>query len=133
VISKLEAGIMLYGWEVKSMKAGNVNFRNAFITYTPQQELMLQGGLIASWKSAPPVSAEAEKRDRKLLVRKSEALKVGEYSKRPGHTLVPIDAYINDKGLIKLTIALVKGRRQFEKKQKIKERDMKRQIDKDLR
>jgi len=124
---------MLYGWEVKSMKAGSVNFRNAFITYTPQQELILQGGSISSWKSAPQVSNAEENRDRKLLVRKSEAIKIGEYSKRPGHTLVPIDAYINDKGLIKLTIALVKGRRQFEKKQKIKERDMQRQIEKDMR
>ncbi len=114
------------------MKAGSGNFRGAFVTYTARNELVLQGGTIPSWKSAPQVTMEDEKRDRKLLVGRSEALRIGEYSKRPGHTLIPLEGYINDKGLVKITIALVKGRRKFEKKQKLKERDMKRQMDRDL-
>ncbi len=115
------------------MKAGSVNFRSAFINYTPTGELILQGASIASWKSAPKVTLAEEKRDRRLLVSKAQALKIGEYSKRPGHTLIPLEGYINDKGLIKLSIALVRGRRKFEKKQKIKERDIQRQIERDMK
>lgn len=128
VIEKLEAGIALQGWEVKSMKASNIGMQAAYVFYDPQGELLLRGMQISSWKNAEQQPLEMQKRDRKLLLHKREMLKVGDLAKRPGYTVVPLEGYINDKGLIKIVIAVVKGKRKFEKKQQIKERDIEREL-----
>lgn len=133
VLDKLEVGVVLFGWEVKSLKSGRFNFKPAFVEFTPDQQLVLKGAQISAWKTAPGVSEEMQKRNRNLLAHHREALKIGLASKHPGYSLVPVEIYTTDKGLIKMVIALVKGKKRFEKKQVIKERDQRRAIEMDMK
>lgn len=133
IVDKLEVGVQLLGWEVKSVKSGRLNMAGAYVDMGPDGGLHLKGVRISSWKSGVKQSDDLQNRTRRLLAHAREAAKIGGLAKQPGFTLVPSSLYINDKGLIKLEIALVKGRRKFEKKQKIKERDMNRQLDQDLK
>jgi len=133
IIDKLEVGIVLRGWEVKSFKAGHVNMSGAYVAYTPAGELWLRGIVVSPWKTAPSVSKEEQERPRKLLAQRKQAIKIGNLSMQPGYTLVPLEAYVNEKGLIKLVIALAKGKRKFERKQELKERDLQKQVDRDLK
>ncbi len=133
ILDQLEVGIALNGWEVKSAKEGRFDVSGAFIDYTAKGELLLKQARIPGWDTAPAVSKDEQFRDRKLLARKVQALKIGGMASRPGYTLIPLDGYVNDRGLIKITVALVKGKKKYEKKQKIKERDLDRQIKRDIR
>jgi SsrA-binding protein len=133
VVDTLTVGIALYGWEVKSMKAGHLNFQDAYVQYDENGELILKSGLISAWKTAPLVSQDLQRRDRKLLAHKSEAVRIGELSRRPGYTMVVLSGSVSDKGIIKLELAVVKGKKKFQKKQKIKERDLDREMRQDLK
>lgn len=133
VLDKIEVGIILEGWEVKSLKSGKIDMSGAYVEYTAAGELLLVGARIPSWQFAPAQTPEAENRSRKLLAKKSQIQKLGGMAGRPGYTLIPLEGYTNDKGLIKLQIALVKGRKKYQKKQKIKEKDMERQMRRDVR
>lgn len=133
VVDTVKVGIALYGWEVKSLKAGHANFQDAYVSLTQTGELMLHGSRISGWKSAPAVTNELQNRDRKLLAKRSEAARIGGMSKRPGFTAVILSGFISDRGLIKLDLALVKGKKKYQKKQKLKERDLKRELQQDMR
>lgn len=133
ILDKLEVGIVLRGWEVKSAKAGRFDVSGAFIHLNPEGELLLKGARIPKWDTGEKVTKDEQFRDRKLLARRTQSLKLGGLASRPGYTLIPLDGYVNDRGLIKLTIALVKGKKKFEKKQKIKERDLERQMRRDIK
>lgn len=133
VLDKLEVGLVLFGWEAKSLKAGRFNFKPAFIDFTPDQQLVFKGAQISPWETAPRVGQDLQKRNRNVLAHRREALKIGLASKRPGYSLVPLEMFVTDKGLIKMIIALVKGKKRFEKKEVIKERDQKRQMEMDMK
>lgn len=133
VIDKLEVGIVLKGWEVKSMKSGHVNMAGAYIAYSPSGELWLRDAVLSPWKSAGDVGKEDQERPKKLLASRRQIDKIGSQSQQSGYTLIPLEVYVNEKGLVKLLIALVKGKKQFERKQSIKERDMQRQLDRDIK
>jgi SsrA-binding protein len=94
---------------------------------------MLAGAKVRSWRTAEPQPEAMQTRRRRLLAHRQQAIKLNSMGKRPGYTMVPLELYINDKGLIKLQIAVVKGKKQFEKKNKIKARDLERQMQADLK
>lgn len=130
VVKNFEAGIILEGWEVKSIRAGHVNLAGSFIKNI-NGELYLTNGKVTSYKFAKSPGVDSENRNRKLLLNKKEILEISNSLKQAGLTSVPLDLYTTDQGLIKLKIAIVKGRKKFDKRNKIKERDLKRRIDSD--
>ncbi|MEP7103836.1 MAG: SsrA-binding protein SmpB [Candidatus Dojkabacteria bacterium] len=132
VIDKIEAGIVLFGWEVKSLKNGNSNITNAFIRER-NGELFLMGSRIGLLASSFIQDKLLELRERKLLLQKNQIRKLIENLKTAGTTVVPLQVYTNDRGLIKLEIGLVKGKKKYEKRQKIKEREQKRIIEQDMK
>lgn len=132
ILDTLEAGMVLKGWEVKSIKNRQANLAGAFVEQDVHG-LVLKGMRVPAWKTAPKVPEGEEQRDRRLLVRKREADSFGGMARRPGYTLMPHLMYVDDKGRIKLEIALVKGKKKFQKKQLIKERDIARQIQRELK
>lgn len=132
VADKLEVGIQLFGWEVKSLKAGRFNLSKAFVDYSPGEGLYLREATVSVWPGAIGVASQVN-RPRKLLAHAREAAKMGMESKKPGFTLVPLSLYVNDRGIIKLQLALVKGKRKFEKRQVIKERDLKRELQQEMK
>ncbi len=130
VLEKVEAGIILLGWEVKSLKEGRIDVSSAYIR-EKDNELFLIGSRVPNWKSAQQSNFKLEDRDRKLLIHKKELIKLVTSAKQAGITMVPLEGYTNDKGIIKITIALVKGKKKFDKRAKLKEKDLKRRIDLD--
>lgn len=124
---KLQAGIVLQGWEVKSVKAGRVNLKGSFVHVDANLQMWLRGMHVANWVGQQ--HSEIEKgRDRLLLVHKTQASKLGGMGKRPGYSVVPLQIIETDGGLIKVEIALVKGKRKYDKRRAIKEREIKREL-----
>lgn len=133
VLDKFEAGIMLYGWEVKSIKAGRISLNGAYIKFK-NLEAFLSGVSITKLQTSTILSSGALKNtdsDKKLLLNKKEIVKISTLAKMKGSTVVPLEIYQNDRGIIKVEIALVKGKKLFDKRQKLKEMDEKRRIDAD--
>jgi len=127
VIDKLEAGLVLEGWEVKSIKNARANLKGSFIISTANAGLVIRGMHISDWIGE--VHSEAVKlRERTLLVHKHQVTKLSALAKQPGYSLIPLQLFQNDKGMIKAEIALVKGKRKFDKKQAIKDRDLAREL-----
>jgi SsrA-binding protein len=132
VLETLEAGIILQGWEVKSIRANNVSLQGSF-AFIKKEELWLRGMNIANWPSAPPQTDVVRLRDRKLLVQKKEISKIQNMMSRSKRlTIVPLELLLQ-KNLIKVKIAVVQSRRKHEKKDVVKRRDMDRDIKNDLK
>jgi SsrA-binding protein len=123
--SSLEMGIQLVGSEVKSLRLGQGSLLDAF-AYVRENELFL-GNLYIPPYSHRGYSNHQERRERKLLAHKREIRKLSGASVRQGYTLIPLQIYLNKKGLIKVQLALAKGATKVDKRQNIKERDWKRQ------
>lgn len=132
LIEKFEAGIVLEGWEVKSIKAGRLSLKESYITIK-EGELVLRSAYVALWKESPIQDSKFEYRDRKLLLNKREINKLSETAQIKGLSIVPLKIYTKNKSLIKLEIALVRGKKLHDKRQKLKEKDMERQISRDLK
>lgn len=132
VLDKVEAGIALKGWEVKSLKAGHGNISSAYVREKAGEMYLVEMG-IPVWKTANYVSNASENSDRKLLLKKNEIRNLSNKAKQDRLTIVPLEIIQNDKGLVKVIIGLVKGKRKFDKRQKIKERDLERRINQDRR
>lgn len=126
IIDKLEAGIMLTGGEVKGIQAGKISLKESFISIQ-DEELFLKNSLVTIPEYAKKFE-ENEKRDKKLLLNKKEIKYLKKEIEQKGMTIVPLDIYLNDNGKIKLTIALVRGKKEYEKRETIKERDIQRKI-----
>jgi SsrA-binding protein len=131
IIKDYEAGIVLSGSEVKSIKQGNVNLKGTFLKFY-DEELFLLNMHIGTYQPAGQKQHEKE-HNRKLLLNKKQLTKLFSQSQIDGNTLVPLEIYENNKSLIKVKIALVRGKKKHEKKQIIKERDQKREIARKLK
>ncbi len=131
IIDTFEAGISLKGSEVKSAKRGSINLKDSYCRIKGG-EIYLVGTYIAPYEPATYNNHEPE-RDRKLLMHKKEIIKLHSKVKERGLTIIPLKVYVNKKGLIKVEIALVKGKRKYEKKQKIKEKIILRETDRYLK
>ena len=117
---KFEAGIVLTGSEVKSLRINTGSIKESYIT-DKQGELWLTNCYIKKYSSSNESSDT--NRDRKLLVSKKELHKILGASKKEGMTIVPIILYFNTKGLAKLTIGIAKGKKKHDKRHSIKDKE----------
>lgn len=131
IIKKYEAGISLLGAEVKSVKSGKISIKDSFVSIN-EKGLFLKGSQIVI-PSHITMDRPQEKRDRQLLLNKSEIKELKNEVERKGLTIVPLSIYLNNKGFVKLSIALVKGKKNYDKREVIKKRDQDRQIKRDLK
>jgi SsrA-binding protein len=127
----LEAGMMLLGTEVKSLRSGRASIGEAF-AIEKEGELWLVNAFIPEYDSASRFN-HMPRRARKLLVRKREMGRLLGSITREGMTLVPLAIYFNDRGIAKLQLGLAKGKRKVDKRESIKERDWKREKARELR
>jgi SsrA-binding protein len=123
----LEAGIVLKGSEVKSVREGKVSLDGAFADVDIHGEMMLHGAYIKPYEQASHFNHEP-RRNRKLLLKSREIERWGEQSAKSGYTIVPLELYFRD-GWAKVLIGLGKGKKRHDKRQSIKEREMKRKMD----
>ncbi len=128
---KYEAGIVLEGNEIKSIRAGSVNMNDSFC-FVRGNTVSVKNMHVALFDKSDAFSTKDTRRDRKLLLHKSEIAKIAGKINRQGYTLVPLKLYFKD-ALIKMEIALCKGKHTFDKKQTIAERDVKRSVDRDIK
>ena len=127
----LEAGLVLSGHEVKSAKTGQATLTGAYVTIRAG-EAFLRNAYIGRYKQAAGLETHDESRERKLLLRKQEIVRLQDQSKEKGLTLVPLELYTK-KGLIKLKIGVARGKKQFDKRDTIKRKETKRKLDRALR
>ena len=130
-VDNYEAGLSLLGTEVKSLREGGADLSGSYARIEDGQ-CWLVGASIAQYKQAGSRQHEPT-RKRKLLLHKSEIHRIKIKLEQRGFTLVPLRLYFNDKGLAKIELALAKGKRQFDKRQTITERDQKRDIDRSMK
>ena len=123
---KYTAGIMLTGTEIKSIREGNVNLGDGFCTFM-NGELYLNQVNIAKFTEGTYNNHEPT-RTRKLLLNKRELNQLEKKLQEQGLTVIPIRLFINDRGFAKVEIALAKGKKLFDKREDIKERDVKREM-----
>ena len=121
---KYEAGLSLTGSEVKSIRAGKVSLKESYVSFT-NGEAYVKGMHIAEYKDAT-YNNHDEYRDRKLLLHKREINKLFNKCKIQGYTCVPLKLYYNNKGLIKIEIALAKGKTLYDKRESSKQKTMER-------
>jgi SsrA-binding protein len=121
---RYEAGLVLAGWEVKSIRAGRAQLSEAYVLIRGA-ELFLLNAHIGTLLTTSTHEIAEPTRTRKLLLRAEEIRKLIGKVERAGYTLVPLDMHFS-KGLVKLTVGLAKGKRQFEKRAADSERDWKR-------
>lgn len=131
IIEKFEAGMVLVGSEVKSIREGKVNLKDSYVDMR-SVEAFLVNAHIAAYSNASYNNHEPE-RERKLLLHRRELMKLDKKVKTRGFSIVPLRMYFNKKGRVKIEIAIAKGKREYEKKQKIKDRDIKRDVERELR
>lgn len=131
ILEKYEAGIVLEGAEVKSLRAGNCNLKDSFC-FLRNGELSIKNMYIPVYDKAGAFSSKDSRRDRKLLMHKSEIFKLAGKINEKGYTLVPLSVYFNGS-LVKMEIALCRGKQNYDKKRAVAERDRKRDLDRQLK
>ena len=124
---KFEAGIMLTGTEVKSLRHGQCSLNESYVGPDKSGELYLFGAHIPEYGPAGAHLQHEPRRNRKLLLHKREMNKLMGAISREGYTIVPVRLYFNAKGMAKLEIALAKGKKQHDKRETEKQRDWGRQ------
>ena len=120
---KYEAGMVLVGSEIKSLRSGKVSLKEAYVTFV-HGEAFVKGMSISIYKEATYNNHE-ETRDRKLLLHKREINKLANKCKLQGFTVIPLKLYFNN-GLVKMEIALAKGKSLYDKRQSDKQKTMER-------
>ena len=125
------AGIKLLGTEIKSIREAKATISDAFCTFI-NEELYVRNLHISEYSHGSFYNHEA-KRDRKLLITKKELKKLLIKSQDKGLTIVPLKIFINDRGFAKMEIALAQGKKSFDKRDTLKERDVKREMDKAMK
>lgn len=131
LIEKFEAGMSLLGTEVKSLRAGQADLSGSYARIIGEQ-CWLVGASIAQYQQAGVRNHEPVRR-RKLLLHKAEIHRIKTKLEQRGFTLVPLRIYFNGRGLAKIELALAKGKRQYDKRKKIAERQQKRDISRDMK
>lgn len=130
ILDTFEAGIALMGSEVKSLKAHHGSLQDAYVIIIGQ-EAILKNASIAPYAQAAMFGHE-ERRDRKLLLHRKEIHQLIKGTQDKGITLIPLGIYVK-KGLIKVKIAIAKGKKSYDKRSAIKEREAKRSIERALK
>lgn len=126
ILEKFEVGIVLRGSEVKSLRTHKVNMTDSYAGLSRNNEVFIYQMHIPEYSLANRMNHDP-KRLRKLLLRKKQIQKLVGQLKKGGYTLVPISIYFNEKGFVKLSIGLGKGKKSIDKRQTIKEREWNRE------
>lgn len=126
-IDTFTAGIVLTGTEIKSIRLGKASLVDTYCFFS-KGELWVKNMHIAEYFYGS-YNNHVVRRDRKLLLQKKELKKLERGTKETGFTIVPIRLFINDHGLAKLVLALAKGKKQYDKRESLKEKDDKRMMD----
>ncbi len=131
ILEKFEAGIHLTGAEVKSVKGGHMSLDGAFVRLVGSEAYLVNAQIF------PYANARLEgydpRRTRKLLLHKKEIIALKTKTEQSGLTLVPISCYTTTHGLIKLDIAIARGKRKFEKREALKKKDLQREVEEEIR
>lgn len=128
ILDKYTAGIKLAGTEIKSIREGKAGIAESFCEFSDSGELFVVNMDIQLYSHATHFNHEP-KRPRKLLLNKKELKKLQKEVRNTGLTIVPLRLFINERGLAKLDIALVKGKKLHDKRETIKDRENKRKLD----
>lgn len=126
-----EAGIQLTGSEVKSIKEGNANLSDAYCIID-HSEVWLKNMHISEYKQSQDLDFNS-KRPRKLLLNKLEIRKMERKISEKGFTLIPYKIYISERGLIKVEIQIASGKKSYDKRESIREKDEKRSIEREFK
>ena len=130
IIEEIECGIELFGSEVKSIRNGNCNIKDSYGVIR-NNEVYLINMFIKNYKEASIFNKE-ETRKRKLLLHKKEIIKLKEKIEKEGYTLVPLKVYFN-KNKVKVLLGLCKGKKSYDKREVLKEKEIKRKIERELK
>jgi SsrA-binding protein len=128
ILDTYDAGIMLVGTEIKSIREGKVTITESFCEFNDRAELFVINMYVDEYTHASYFNHQM-RRERKLLLNKKELKKLHKEVKNTGLTIVPLRLYLNDKGLAKLKIALCKGKKLHDKRNTLKDKDNKRDLD----
>lgn len=131
VLETFEAGIELTGTEVRSLRDNNAQLTDTF-ALVRHGEVWLSNLHISPFKQGNIANVDPDRR-RKLLLHKKQIRYLAEKTQEKGLALVPLKMYFNDRGLVKLELALARGKKLYDKRNSMKERDMKRDIDRVLK
>jgi len=131
LVDEFEAGIMLKGTEVKAMRSGNANLSDAYCIFD-NGNLIIKSMFIAEYDHGN-VNNHETRADRRLLLRKSELKKIKRKLDEKGLTLVPYKIDFTERGFVKLNIWLAQGKKSFDKRNSIKEKDVKRELDREMK
>ncbi len=127
ILDRYVAGIQLFGTEIKSIRDGKASLTETYCTFI-KNELWVKNMNISTYFFGTYNNHEP-RRDRKLLLQKKELNKLLRATKETGNTIVPIKLFVNEKGLAKLEIGLARGKKMYDKRQSLKEKDDKREMD----
>lgn len=126
-LAVFEAGLVLTGTEIKSIRKGNVNLRDAYCVFR-DGELFVNSMFIAVYAFGNQFNHE-ERRTRKLLLKRQELKKLDKRVREKGFSIVPVRLFINERGFAKLEVALAQGKKTYDKRDSLKEKDLKRDMD----
>jgi SsrA-binding protein len=125
IVQTLEAGIVLTGTEIKSIRAGKVNFKDSYAK-VENGECWLMNLHISPWEKASFFNHDPE-RKRKLLLNRHEIKRLKAKTDEQGMTLVPLEMYINENGICKVKLALAKGKHSYDKRETLQKKDLERE------
>ena len=127
-IQRYDAGIVLTGTEIKSLRQGKASIAESFCEFNEKMELFLINATIEEYLYGNHYN-HRPKSERKLLLNKKELKSLYKSSQNKGLTIVPLRLFINEKGLAKIEITLAKGKKNYDKRDTIKDRDVSRELD----
>ena len=132
ILDTFEAGIVLEGHEVKSVKEGNISLKAAYVSLDAHNELWLKNAAISKYRLAGPLPGYDPERPRKLLLHKKEINSLVGKLQQQGLTIVPISVYTKHNK-IKVEVALARGKKKFEKKESLKKKDIERDVQREIK
>ena len=121
ILEKIEAGVVLHGCEVKSIRDGGANLKDSFAKISNDNEVWLNGMRVTPYKNTPEKSQDPE-RPKKLLLKKSEIKKLQRQVIEKGFTIVPVRMYFSN-GKVKVELGVARGKRLYDKRKSIAKRD----------
>jgi SsrA-binding protein len=127
IIESFTAGIVLTGTEIKALRQGKAGLTDSYCM-VENNEVWIKGMYIAEY-SYGSYNNHATHRDRKLLLNRKEINKIWKAAQQPGYSIIPLRLFIDDRGYAKVVIAVARGKKQYDKRQSIKEREDKRAMD----
>ena len=130
-VDTFTAGIVLTGTEIKSIRAGKASLVDTYC-YINNGEIWVKNMYVALYEEGS-YNNHVERRERKLLLNKKEIINLRDDTKSPGFTIVPVRLFINEKGLAKLVIALARGKKEYDKRQSLKEKEDRREMDRAMK